>query len=88
MALKFAFAGFRHGHVLSLYKLAKTSKNVEVVAACEEDGPTRQQLQAGGSVDITHDDCERMLATVDCNALGFWLRSRGCWRRLPWRRPL
>ena len=70
MALKMAFAGFRHGHILSLYELAQKSDEVEVVAACEEHVETREQLRAQGRVDVTHDDVEKMLDEVECDAVG------------------
>ena len=38
MSVRMAFAGFRHGHILDLYKRAGESKAVAVVAACEEIG--------------------------------------------------
>jgi predicted dehydrogenase len=79
MALKFAFAGFRHGHILSLYDLVKKLEGVEVVAACEEDAETREQLTSAGSVDITHDNIQAMLDGVDCDvvAIGDYFVRRG-----------
>jgi predicted dehydrogenase len=77
--LKMAFAGFRHGHILSLYNLARRSAEVEVVAACEEDARTRAELRAGGAVEITHDEIGRMLDEVPCDAVavGDYFARRG-----------
>jgi predicted dehydrogenase len=79
MTLKMAFAGFRHGHILSLYELAQQWDGVEVVASCEEDAETRAQLQAQGKVKITHDEVGRMLDEVECDALavGDYFARRG-----------
>ena len=75
--MKFAFAGFRHGHILSLYALAKGMEGVEVVAACEEDGEAREAARS--SVDITHDNIGQMLDEVDCDvvAIGDYFVRRG-----------
>ena len=79
MALKLAFAGFRHGHILDLYGMGKESDEVEVVAACEEHAETREQLQAKGTVAVTHDDVGRMLDEVEWDALaiGDYFARRG-----------
>ena len=44
MKKKIAFAGFRHGHIMSLYDRAGKHQNLEIVAACEEDAATRDAL--------------------------------------------
>lgn len=61
--------GFRHGHVFSLYDLAQSRRDVEVVAACEEDEATRAQLAADGKVRITHSSYLEMLDAVPCDAV-------------------
>jgi len=80
MPLKLAFVGFRHGHILSLYELARTADDIEITGACEEDEVTREQVRAAGTVAITHEDYPRMLAEVDCDAVAvgdaFGLRGR------------
>ncbi len=77
MPLKLAFAGFRHGHILSLYELASRSAAIEVVAAAEDDVATRQAL--AGRVRFTHEACEQMLAEVECEAvaIGDYYARRG-----------
>lgn len=69
MKLKLAFAGFRHGHILSLYELAGRSREIAVVAACEEDEAARQELMARGKVRITHADFGQLLEQVECDAV-------------------
>lgn len=69
MKLKLAFAGFRHGHILSLCELAGRSREIAVVAACEEDEAARQELMARGKVRITHADFGQLLEQVECDAV-------------------
>jgi len=77
--MKIAFAGFRHDHILSLYRLAQAHENLEIVAAAEADGATRSKLAESGKAVITHDDIETMLNSVDCDivAIGDCYGNRG-----------
>lgn len=77
MPLKLAFAGFRHGHILSLYGLARQNPAIQVMAAAEDDAPTRQAL--AGRVQFTHEACEGMLTEVECDAvaIGDYYARRG-----------
>jgi predicted dehydrogenase len=68
MPLRIAFVGFRHGHILSLYKLLKNRKDAVIVAACEEDATTREEMNEKG-VAITHDSYETMLADTPCDVV-------------------
>ncbi|HET6427099.1 MAG TPA: Gfo/Idh/MocA family oxidoreductase [Phycisphaerae bacterium] len=79
MTLKMAFAGFRHGHILGLYRGAVSRDDVEVVAAADEHRPTRQKLAADKTVAFTHDSYERMLSDVDFDvlAVGEYYGGRG-----------
>lgn len=79
MPLRFAFAGFRHGHIFGLLEAVKADQQFQIVAACEEDAATRSELTAGGKVKITHDSFERMLAEAACDvvAIGDYYSKRG-----------
>ncbi|MEW6750213.1 MAG: Gfo/Idh/MocA family oxidoreductase [Candidatus Latescibacterota bacterium] len=79
MALRIAFAGFRHGHILDLYDLATRWDELEVAGACEEHVATRQQLQQQGVVRITHEDVGQMLDEVGAQvlAVGDYFARRG-----------
>ena len=79
MAIRLAFVGFRHAHIFDLYRRARETEELEVVAACEEDPEARRELAGGGKVEVTHDDLERMLETVDCDAVavGDYYAKRG-----------
>jgi len=77
--VRFAFAGFRHGHIMGLLAKVKASSEASLVAACEADEATRRSLSEAGSVAFTHDSFERMLADVDCDvvAIGDVYARRG-----------
>lgn len=79
MPLKIAFAGFRHGHIFTLYDLARQSDELEIVAACEGHDETRAQIQTKGIAEITHDRVDRMLDEVGCDivATGTYFARRG-----------
>ena len=75
MKTRFAFAGFRHAHVLDLLAGVKERADAEVLACCEEDAATRASL----GVAITHTDFATMLREVECEviAIGDYYSRRG-----------
>lgn len=77
--MKFAFAGFRHDHIFSLYNHIKERQDCQITASCEEDAPTREKLAATGRVNVTHHDYKTMLAEVECDAvaIGDYYSRRG-----------
>lgn len=79
MAIRFAFAGFRHGHIFDLLEAVRTDESLQIVAACEEDAATRAELSGGGTVSITYDNFDRMLEEVACDvvAIGDYYGRRG-----------
>ncbi len=80
MSIKFAFAGFRHAHIVDLYKQANAHPDIEIVAACEENKEARQAADNENTVEITHSLFTAMLAEVDCEviAVGDVFARRGC----------
>lgn len=76
--MRIAFIGFRHGHILSLHKLASKHAGIQIVANCEDHAPTRQDLATKG-IAVTHDDYRRVLAEVPCDAVavGDYYARRG-----------
>lgn len=77
--LKLAFFGFRHAHIMGLYKSARQHPRVEVVAAVEEDPGTAEQLRTAGAVELTHaryDDVTRKVE-YDAVAVGDFFGRRG-----------
>src|SRR6185436_18727377 len=79
MKTRFAFAGFRHGHILDLLTGVEERADAEVVACCEEDAAARADLAAKGRVKITHTDFAAMLRDVECDvvAIGDYYAKRG-----------
>jgi predicted dehydrogenase len=79
MKTRFAFAGFRHGHIIDLLTGVEERDDTEVVACCEEDAATREALAAKGRVKITHSDFATMLHDVECDviAIGDYYTRRG-----------
>jgi len=79
MKTRFAFAGFRHSHILDLLAGVEERDDTEVVACCEEDAPTREALAVKGQVKITHTDYATMLREVECDviAIGDYYGKRG-----------
>ncbi len=75
MKTRFAFAGFRHAHILDLLAGVNERDDTEVVACCEEDAAARAAL----GVTITHTDFATMLREVECEviAIGDYYSRRG-----------
>ncbi|MDI6829008.1 MAG: Gfo/Idh/MocA family oxidoreductase, partial [Armatimonadota bacterium] len=79
MAIRIAFVGFRHSHIYDLYSRANASDDFEVVAACEEDDETREQLAETMRARVTHHNFDKMLDEVECDAVavGDYYGKRG-----------
>jgi predicted dehydrogenase len=79
MKTRFAFAGFRHSHVLDLLTGVEERDDTELVACCEEDAAARDVLSKQGRVKITHPDFATMLRDVDAEviAIGDYYAKRG-----------
>jgi len=74
-----AFAGFRHPHILSLWRQAHNHPHCRIVGAWEEDLTAREQLRAGGEVSLTHDSFSQLLSESGCEivAIGDVYARRG-----------
>jgi len=76
--LNMTFAGFRHNHILSLYKLATTIPEINVVGACEEDKSTREKLEQNHSINFTHETITDLInSKCDIVAIGDYFERRG-----------
>ena len=77
--LKFAFAGFRHAHIIGLYEKIKHHPDCTVVAAAEEDPAAARQAREQWRIELTHDNYRRMFDTVDFDvlAVGDYYARRG-----------
>jgi predicted dehydrogenase len=79
MSIKVAIAGLRHGHIFALHSHASKHPESEVVAVCEEDATTRDEVNKAGNIKVTHDNFEKMLSEVECDvvAIGDYYAKRG-----------
>jgi len=79
MALRLAFAGFRHYHIMEAYELAGKSGELRITAAAEDDASVREDLLKRG-VQFTHPSVEALLADTgayDLLAVGDYFGRRG-----------
>jgi predicted dehydrogenase len=79
--MKMAFIGFRHGHLLSLYKEAVEHRAIEVVGAAEPDPATAAKEQTSAGVTLTHARPADLIAdpAVEVIAIGDIYAARGKW---------
>jgi len=77
--LRFAFAGFRHDHILGLHTGVQESAFMKIVACGEEHAQTREALARKAVVTITHTNLMDMLDHVECDvvAIGDYFGRRG-----------
>ncbi|MGC9318948.1 MAG: Gfo/Idh/MocA family protein [Armatimonadota bacterium] len=68
MPLRVAFAGFRHGHVLSFVNAARQLDYCEIVGVVEESDDDLQYLQRAG-LERTHATVDEMLDDVEVDLL-------------------
>ena len=75
---KFAFAGFRHGHIFALYNALKGREDARIVGCWEADPAAKAEAEAKGVV-FTYDTLEQLLADpqVDVVAIGDYFAARG-----------
>lgn len=78
MSVRFAFAGFRHGHIMMVYAALRNHPDAVIVAAAEDDEATRAACLRDGVI-LTHSSVEQMLDEVDCDvvAVGQHYGGRG-----------
>ena len=77
MTVRFAFVGFQHGHIESLFKAAEARPDVAITGVCEEDDERREALSERYT--FTHSDFDAMLAEAECDvvAVGDYFGKRG-----------
>ncbi len=76
--LNFAFAGFGHAHIQSLYKLVTQMEQLSFAGASEPDHGLRSEVTKAG-IPVAYESLEQMLDTVDCDvvAIGAAFGDRG-----------
>ncbi|MEN6313766.1 MAG: Gfo/Idh/MocA family oxidoreductase [Clostridiaceae bacterium] len=77
--MNIAFAGFRHGHIFELYKMAEKNPELNIAAAWEEDRETMNAAEKKHGVKFTHKTYEELLAdkSIDIVAIGNYYGIRG-----------
>ncbi len=78
MKLKIAFAGFRHGHIFSLYNMVMKRADFKIVGICEED-VEKSLLFMRQEIKVTDTNFDEMLSRIDCDivAIGDYYAKRG-----------
>ncbi len=76
---KVAFAGFRHGHIFTLYNWIKESDNAMITGGFEPDAAAREAAVERAGVDFVYDTYEQLLSddSVDIVAIGDCYGKRG-----------
>ena len=79
MSINLAFAGFRHSHILGLYKSAMENENVNIVGSFEENDAARIEAESKNGIKFTYDTYDAVLcdASVDAIAIGDYYGKRG-----------
>ncbi len=74
-----AFAGFRHGHIYSLYEEVKCNESTVLCGAWEENGPARKEAEEKNGVEFTYSSYEDLLNDEKVNvvAIGDYYGIRG-----------
>ena len=77
--MKIAFAGFRHGHILSLYEAAVKADDIEIVGCLEEDECAREAVKAAHGIKFNFCDYRALLSdkSVETVAIGDYYGKRG-----------
>ena len=79
MSINLAFAGFRHSHILGLYKSAMKNPLVNITGCCEEDKDAKKEAETINGIPFLYDSYEQVLndASVDAIAIGDYYGKRG-----------
>ena len=77
--MRIAFAGFRHGHIVSLYEKAKENPDVSILGCWEEDDATREATIQSLNADFCYNDYAALVGDpeVEVVAIGDYYAKRG-----------
>lgn len=77
--MRIAFAGFRHGHIVSLYETAQKRSDVTIVGCWEEDKATREATAQTLNADFCYGDYAALVGdpAVEVVAIGDYYAKRG-----------
>lgn len=77
--MRIAFAGFRHGHIVSLYQKAQENPDVTILGCHEEDDATRQSTIQNLNADFCYQNYADLVRdpAVEVVAIGDYYAKRG-----------
>ena len=77
--MRIAFAGFRHGHIVSLYQSFEKNANATIVGCWEEDDATREATIKDLGANFCYSDYAALVSDpqVDLVAIGDYYAKRG-----------
>lgn len=77
--MNIAFAGFRHGHIMSLYQMASGCEDICITGCFEENAEARKSAEDTYGVHFNYDSYEALLADpkVEVVAIGDYFSKRG-----------
>lgn len=77
--MRIAFAGFRHGHILSLYQNAQVHPDTTILGCWEEDDATRETIIKEQNADFCYDTYAALVndPAVEVVAIGDYYTKRG-----------
>lgn len=77
--MKIAFAGFRHGHILSLYEAARENRDVEIVGCYEADTEAMRAAKESHGIAFNYSSYDELLSDgqVEVVAIGDYYGIRG-----------
>ncbi|MFP4383312.1 MAG: Gfo/Idh/MocA family protein [Spirochaetia bacterium] len=79
MAVRFAFAGFRHVHIYDLYRAVESRQDTELASAAEDHSATADKLKQE-NINLTHNSVEELIqdtGAYDVLAIGDYYGRRG-----------
>ena len=77
--MRIAFAGFRHGHIVSLYQSAQKASDVTILGCFEEDDATREAIIKDQNADFCYGKYADLVSdpAVEVVAIGDYYAKRG-----------
>ena len=77
--MRIAFAGFRHGHIVSLYQNALQNPDITILGCWEEDDATREATKQDLNADFCYADYAALVSDpqVEAVAIGAYYAKRG-----------
>lgn len=77
--MNLAFAGFRHGHIMTLYEMAQKHPEINILGGFEPHEESRKAVEASHNVEFPYASYEEMLndPKVDVVTIGSYYSARG-----------